>query len=330
MLTTKLARPTVLAALLAVSLGLMPAAHAEGFKDKVKGVFTATGNAIKDSARATGDVFVNSAKATGGVLKESAKLTGDVLVGTAKAGEAACVATGDVLKDTAKIGGAACTATGDAVVGSARAVSTTTGTMLGATEGALGMHRKGLAPSAVTAANNTAGVKPAASSAAAPAKNDNIKEEISSVRNVPFTPEAAEEIRATTPLSPAPVVSSAAAKPAADPSAKNVVKTTALAKKPSKAPAKVATKVPSITSATSKSVAATMQPDPLSQPAASFAATAAPSTISTEGTRITPPVMENLTENQSPSWNEQQPVASSTAFASQYALRTTPLQANTP
>jgi hypothetical protein len=48
--------------------------------------------------------------------------------------------------------------------------------------------------------------------------------------------------------------------------------------------------------------------------------------LGTAGTRIDPPSADR---SESPSWNVQEPASSSTAFASQYALRTTPLPTTT-
>jgi len=285
MFTNKFYRPLLLTAILAMSLSNVPAADAAGIMSKVKGAFVATGDALKDTARATGNVIVGSAKMTGGVIKESAIVTEDVFKGTARAGEAACLATGDVIKGSAKATGNACLATGravgttagavagvtgDAITGSARAVGSTAGAVTGATEGALGLHNKPVPATAISASNATT----------AEAK--------------PFqTPRPTDQAKLTAPVEPL-----------------DQTKTVNQNKPVKNELPKAFKRDLDKTAATHVKAAREVAP---------------PVSLSTEGTRISPPLEET---SESPSWNVQEPVARSTAFASQYALRTTPLQAS--
>jgi hypothetical protein len=313
MLSQKLSRTPLLAALLALSLSHManaddgmpaayqgsPAAPAtqasppaaltnDGFGSKVRGVFSATGEVFKQTAKATGNVIKGSVKATGEIIAGSARATGDVLVGSAKATE-------DILKGTAKAGEAACVATEDAIKGptkaappvaTSKATSTTsdtksnlakaneitTGAVAGPTESKLDKRKKSSTPSAIAASGADA------------------------IINTPYTPEA----QAATPvIEPARYAPEAKA-------AKQVA-----AKAGEKAP------LPHKKEALARSA-------PVAVPQQTVPSQAAAASLSTDGTRIAPGSGE---PSESPSWNVQEPASSSTAFASQYALRTTPLQA---
>jgi hypothetical protein len=300
MFTKKLSSPLVLASLLALSLSNVPAAHAEGFVSKVKGAFVATGDAIKDTAKATGnvirggakatgDVIVGSAKATGGVLKDSAKVTEDVLKGTAKAGEAACVATGDAIKGSAKATGAACVATGGVIKESAKA----TGAACAATGRAVG-----------TTTGAIAGATGEAISGSAKAVGNTTGAVVGATEGVLGMHHKPASVTAVT-------ASSVTESSDTNARISSFANSTTTADKP------VAMPIP-------RSVAKAVAKPAFAAPATQEAA---PVSLSTEGTRISPPVEGG---NESPSWNVQEPVASSTAFAAQYALRTTPLQATTP
>jgi hypothetical protein len=289
MITKQLSKPLVLTALLALSLSNLPPAHADGFVSKVKGAFVATGDALKDTARATGNVIAGSARMTGGVIKESAIVTGDVLKGTAKAGEAACVATGDVLKGTAKAGEAACVATGDVIKNSAKATGTAcvaTGRAVGTTAGAVA----GATGEAIGGSARAVGAKAATVAGAT--------EGALGMRNKSAAPAA---ITASNP----PLLENKPYSPVNEPPVK------ASNDQPKEMPARVKVEKAKGEKVKPEKIASVTQAEP-----------PAPLSLSTEGTRISPPMEES---NESPSWNVQEPVARSTAFASQYALRTTPL-----
>ncbi|MBU6454864.1 MAG: hypothetical protein KGS72_24055 [Cyanobacteria bacterium REEB67] len=360
-----------LAALLALSLGQMPAARAGSITDMVKGAFVSTGEAIK-----------NTAKAGGEVLRGTARVGGEAIAGTAHMGEAAAVATGKAIGTTT---GAVAGVTGDIITGSAKAVGTTSEAAVGATEDMLGMHKKNdpsravktsstsqpgtsAAPTAVQAIpQRVPQAAPQASTQTtvlAPLPSGNttaVHSEVAIPRSVPQVPSA---FARTNPPMPSAVTSTTAATTAA----------TSTAAATSAAPVKQTATRP----ATKQAIARPARPAAIQQPLANTAPnqpadtaplanisdqaildkvlsdkpagkvsrrnrealqnkpemtdaqelqSLAPAQISndiTEGTRIAAPVEDSYV---SPSWNQQQPIATSAAFAAQYTLHTTPLKA---
>ncbi len=310
-----------------------PAAHArDGLGSMVKGVFTATGDVFKGTAKVTGDVMkgsvkatgeilAGSAKATGDVLSGSAKATGDILKGTAKAGEAACVVTEGAIKGTAKVGEAACAVTEDAIKGSAKATGASraaAGRSVGKSASAAGTT-PGAAAAAdadvISASGQAIGNAPAAfatASESTPVKHPRgtaptpgARAKAEKITNIPYTPEA-------TVATPLPQV--IPFDPEAQASTPIVLPTQA------KAPVKhqkqrLAKSIPG-QSATAPAVPLQTAP----------AQADMSDSLGTAGTRIDPPSADR---SESPSWNVQEPASSSTAFASQYALRTTPLPTTT-